>query len=92
MSVAIRPVSEINQQATAILAREMGMADALRFLSQFSSGSGDYTNERDQWLGNLSLEQITSKIKAKRDMVVDILGNDTMMIVDVSVGKNGGKK
>ncbi len=67
MSIAIRPLSEINQQATAILAREMGIADALRFLNQFSSGSGDYTNERDQWLGNLSLEQITSEIKAKRD-------------------------
>ncbi len=67
MSMAIRPLSEINQQATAILAREMGIADALRFLNQFSSGSGDYTNERDQRLGNLSLEQITSEIKAKRD-------------------------
>ena len=67
MSIAIRPLSEINQQATAILARQMGIADALRFLNQFSSGSGDYTNERDQWLGNLSLEQITSEIKAKRD-------------------------
>ena len=67
MSIAIRTLSEINQQATAILAREMGIADALRFLNQFSSGSGDYTSERDQWLGNLSLEQITSEIKAKRD-------------------------
>lgn len=67
MSLAIRSLSEINRQATAILAREMGIADALRFLNQFSSGSGDYTNERDQWLGNLSLEQITSEIKAKRD-------------------------
>ena len=33
MSVEIRPLSEIGQQATAILAREMGIADALRFLS-----------------------------------------------------------
>jgi hypothetical protein len=24
--------------------------------------------------------------------VVDVFGNDTMTIVDVSVGKNGGKK
>ena len=66
MSVAIRPLSEINQEATAILAREMGIADALRFLSQFGSGSGDYTKERDQWLGSLTREQITSEIKAKR--------------------------
>ena len=66
MNVAIRPLSQINQEATAILAREMGIADALRFLSQFSSGSGDYTEERDQWLGSLTREQITSEIKAKR--------------------------
>lgn len=66
MSTEIRPLSEINQQATSILAREMGIADALRFLSQFSNGSGDYTAEREKWLGSLSLEQITSTIKANR--------------------------
>jgi hypothetical protein len=66
MSVEIRPLSEINQQATEILVREMGVVDALRFLSQFSHGSGDYTKEREQWLDDLSLEQITSEIKAKR--------------------------
>jgi len=67
MSTVIRPLSEINQQATSILAREMGIADALRFLNQFSNGSGDYTKEREKWLGNLSLEQITSEIKANRN-------------------------
>ncbi len=66
MSTEIRPLSEINQQATSILAREMGIADALRFLNQFSNGSGDYTAERENWLGSLSLEQITSAIKADR--------------------------
>ncbi len=67
MSMEIRPLSEINQQATSILAREMGIADALRFLNQFSNGSGDYTVEREKWLGSLSLEQITSEIKANRN-------------------------
>ena len=66
MSVEIRPLSEISQQATEILVREMGVVDALRFLSQFSTGLGDYTKERGQWLDDLSLEQITSEIKAKR--------------------------
>ncbi len=67
MSVEISPLSEINRQATAILVHEIGIVDTLRFLSQFSMGSGNYTQERDQWLGNLSLEQITSEIKAKRE-------------------------
>ena len=67
MSVEISPLSEINRQATAILVREIGIVDTLRFLSQFSTGSGNYTQERHQWVGNLSLEQITSEIKAKRE-------------------------
>ena len=66
MSLAIRPLSELNRQATALLVREMDIADALRFLSQFSSGSGDYTIERDEWLDDLSLQQIASGIKARR--------------------------
>lgn len=67
MNVEISPLSEINRQATAILVREIGIVDTLRFLSQFSTGSGDYTQERGQWVGNLSLEQITSEIKTKRE-------------------------
>jgi hypothetical protein len=66
MSIEIRPLSELNQQATELLVREMGIVDALRFLSQFSSGSGDYTKERQQWCDDLMLEQITTEIKAKK--------------------------
>ena len=66
MSVELRPLSELNQHATAILVHEIGLVDTLRFLSQFSAGSGDYTKERGQWLDELSLKQITSEIKARR--------------------------
>ncbi len=67
MNIAIHSLSEINQQATEVLVREMGVVDTLRFLSQFSSGTGDYTKERDQWLGQLSLDEIISEIKARRN-------------------------
>jgi hypothetical protein len=66
MSKTIRPLAQINQQAQEILIREMGIVDALRFLSQFRTGSGDYTKERGQWLDELSLEEIVSEIKRKR--------------------------
>jgi hypothetical protein len=66
MSAELRPLSELNQHATTILVREIGLVDTLRFLSQFSAGSGDYTKERGQWLDELSLKQITLEIKAKR--------------------------
>jgi hypothetical protein len=66
MTAEIRPMIEINQQAANILIREMGVVDALRFLGQFRAGSGDYTKDRTQWLDDLSLEEITAEIKAKR--------------------------
>jgi hypothetical protein len=66
MTTSMRPLAEITEQATAILIREMGVVDALRFLSQIRAGSGDYTKERSQWLDSLSLDHIVSDIKAKR--------------------------
>jgi hypothetical protein len=66
MKASLRPLAEVNQRATELLIREMGVVDAHRFLSQFRAGSGDYTKERHQWLDDLPLEQIVSEIKAKR--------------------------
>ena len=66
MNIELRPLSELNQHATAILVREIGLVDTLRFLSQFSAGSGDYTKERGQELEELSLKHITSEVKARR--------------------------
>lgn len=66
MNVTMRPLAEISEEATTILIREMGVVDALRFLSQMHPGSGDYTKERGKWLDNLSLHEITSSIKSKR--------------------------
>ncbi len=66
MSAKIRPLAEVNRMAEAILFREMGVTDTLRFLNQFRAGTGDYTKERGQWLDTVSLEQIVSEIKTKR--------------------------
>jgi hypothetical protein len=66
VNAEIRPLAEITQQATTILVREIGVVDTLRFLNQFQAGKGDYTKERGDWLDQLSLEEITAEIKAKR--------------------------
>ncbi len=66
MNAALRPLAEISEEATAILIREMGVVDALRFLGQLRPGSGDYTKERGEWLTGLSLNEITSAIKTNR--------------------------
>jgi hypothetical protein len=66
MNLNVHPLSEVNQKATHILFQEMGVVDTLRFFNQFTVGSGDYTQDREQWLGELSLDQIVAEIKTNR--------------------------
>ncbi len=42
-----RPLDEINLQAYRLFYKELGVVDDVRFLSQFSQGYGNYTQERD---------------------------------------------
>ena len=65
MNTETRPISEINRRATQILFEEMGVVDTIRFLNQFSIGQGDYTKEREKWLGDISLDDAISQIKAE---------------------------
>ncbi len=65
MTVRTRPLAEVTQLAIKILTRELGAADTLRFVNQFTTGLGDYTAEREHLFGEQTLEQILAAIKAK---------------------------
>jgi hypothetical protein len=39
-------LAQLTERATWILSREIGLADTLRFLSQFATQGGNYTEER----------------------------------------------
>ena len=67
MNMQARPISEITRRATHILFREMGVVDTIRFLNQFSIGQGDYTKEREKWLGGISLDEAIAQIKTDRE-------------------------
>ncbi len=67
MNGEAKPISEISRRATHILFREMGVVDTIRFLNQFSMGQGNYTKERDTWLGDLSLDDAVSQMREKRE-------------------------
>ncbi len=58
--------SEINQKATRILFKQMGVVDTFKFLNQFTLGNGDYTKERARLLENVTLDEIIADIKLKR--------------------------
>ncbi len=66
MAVPARPLSEINEQAIRLLVREMGAADAARFISQFTTGYGDYTKERKELFKDLTLEEVVQQIRSRK--------------------------
>jgi hypothetical protein len=44
----------------------MGVVNTARFLNQFTMGYGNYTDERDQLWGEMTVDQIVAEIKRKR--------------------------
>jgi hypothetical protein len=64
----MRPLVEINQQAIAMLYKELGAVDAVRFLKQFTQGYGNYTQEREALFGEKSLDEIVSEIEKRRKL------------------------
>ena len=56
---------ELNEKGFKALVDALGYADGIRFLKLYYHGHGDYTNERHQWLGKMSLDDIFADIKQR---------------------------
>ena len=61
--ISLLPLPVLREKGFAVLVRELGPANALRFLHLYQTGTGNYTTERDQWLGSLTLEEIDAEIQ-----------------------------
>ena len=57
---------ELNRKGFQALVEALGYVDAIRFLKLFDNGSGDYTQERHQWLDKLSLDEIWDDIQQRQ--------------------------
>jgi hypothetical protein len=71
MNTSVRPIEEITQEAIRLLSRKLGVADTMRFLSQFITRSGDYTNDRDALLGDPSVEELFAEAR-RREALRDV--------------------
>jgi len=61
--ISLLPLPVLREKGFSVLVRELGPANALRFLHLYQTGTGNYTAEREQWLGSLTLEEIDAEIK-----------------------------
>jgi hypothetical protein len=63
MSMAAKPLAETTHKAIAVLSKELGIVETVRFLTQFGTGFGDYTRERDTIFRGLTMDNILSEIR-----------------------------
>ena len=67
MNIETRSLNEITQEAIELLAKELGIVATLRFLGQFTTGYGNYTEERESLFKDMTLEQVLATIKKTND-------------------------
>ena len=63
MNIQPKSLSEITQHAIDLLSKEMGIVDTVRFLNQFTTGYGNYTDERETLFKDMTLDDILAAIK-----------------------------
>jgi hypothetical protein len=66
MAIEVRPLVEITKEAFKVLNKEMGIVDTVRFINQFTTGYGDYTQDREQLFKDMTLDDIISAVKKKQ--------------------------
>jgi len=63
MNSQAKPLNEITRHAIDLLSKEMGIVDTVRFLNQFTTGYGNYTEEREALFKDLTLDEILAAMK-----------------------------
>ena len=66
MTTHLKPLSEVNHQAIRLLAEKIGVVDTIRFVNQFTTGHGNYTEERHALFDHLTMADILAAIEQKR--------------------------
>lgn len=66
MTVHEKALTEITKEAIEVLSNEIGIANTIRFINQFTTGIGNYTEERALLFEDMSLGEILNEIKKMR--------------------------
>lgn len=56
-------LNNITTDAIHILCKEIGLVNTLRFINQFTTGYGNYAEERDALFGDMALHEVIARIK-----------------------------
>lgn len=62
------PLAEITKEALQVLYKRIGVVNTIRFVNQFTTGYGNYTEERKALFADMTLDDLLvemSKVKHK---------------------------
>jgi hypothetical protein len=62
MTMIVPPHAELTVTAIRVLCDEIGIVNTARFLNQFTTGYGNYTEERDQLFGQMTVDEIVAPL------------------------------
>lgn len=60
------PLAEITKEALRVLYKEIGVVNTIRFVNQFTSGYGDYTQERRELFADMTLDDLFAEMKKNK--------------------------
>ena len=66
MTIQTKPLKEVTEEALAVLNERLGVTNTMRFLAQFTTGQGNYTEEREQLFRDLSFDDIMEGVREMR--------------------------
>ena len=66
MNIMTKSLNDINIEAISLLNSSLGIADTIRFVNQFTTGFGNYIEEKEKVFDNMSVEDIVAEIKQMR--------------------------
>ncbi len=66
IAVEMKPLAEVTQEAVRILCEKIGIVNTIRFVNQFTTGYGNYTEEREKLFADLTMDDIVAEIKRKQ--------------------------
>ena len=58
---------ELSRKGFNALVEKLGYTDAVRFIQLFDQGNGDYTQERYQWLDQMTMNDILTDIAMRQE-------------------------
>ena len=63
----ISDLSAIREKGLNALTKELGASGMAIFIRQFENGSGNYTEEREELLKDVTIDDIVSSIKKRKE-------------------------